>query len=154
MKRCADTLETSEIAQLLGRSRTSVKAKAKHMGISLRKWGENHHRCKHSAGAVESARIAHERGKTPRQIAAEEGLPLATVAAWCYFRQRTEDPAQPMKGLWKSKTSALVVTVLYEKDGQVWWEHKQTWNRPQPTKTEIFLEAMEPYPSNDKTLLP
>ena len=92
LKKCAGVLSAEEIAQLLGRPKSGVQGKALIMGISLMMWGEKHHRAKHPDSAVEFARTLYDKGWSVRKIAAEYKWPLPTVQAWCYFKQRTNDP--------------------------------------------------------------
>jgi hypothetical protein len=75
------------IAEALGRSRDSVKHRARHLGVSLQKHGERCPHAKYSDAVCEAARRAHEAGKKPKQIAAELNIPYSACCDFVYFKR-------------------------------------------------------------------
>tara|TARA_Y100001951_G_scaffold105178_1_gene120469 strand:+ start:2269 stop:2466 length:198 start_codon:yes stop_codon:yes gene_type:complete len=58
----------------------------KHKG---RKYGDAHHRVRHSDETVEQVRQMHDDGVKPAQISRRTGISIDTVNDWIYYRTRT-----------------------------------------------------------------
>ena len=81
-------MTSDEIGQIIGRSGHNVRLYAWKKRISLLAYGQNHWGSKYPNIIVEACRELYEQGHTAPAIAAEYGLPLNTVRAWCYWKKR------------------------------------------------------------------
>lgn len=88
LKNNASTKSAKQIGNELGRSETSVKSKARKMGVRLRKYGENHHLANISNHDVELCRQLEDEGLRPFEISEKMEIEISHVCAILNFRSR------------------------------------------------------------------
>lgn len=86
----AATKTRAQIAEALGRSVGSVKAKAAHYGVILHKTGQLNHRAKFTDATVEKAKWLRKQGWKFTEIAKLTGASPFTIPAWCEGRIRNK----------------------------------------------------------------
>lgn len=79
LHRLSRTHSAAEIGAQLGRSAKSVKEKARHAGIRLRKTGERYHAVRHSTTLVVEVMQLARQGLTCREISNQTGVSPAQV---------------------------------------------------------------------------
>ena len=90
----AATCNSTAIAAVLDRTSDAVKHRARRIGVSLKKCGDNAPNVKYSDALIEAARQLHDQGYGPRWIASRLNINEWTLRSALYYRQRTR-PAQP-----------------------------------------------------------
>jgi hypothetical protein len=83
-----------EIAKRLGRTYDAVMLRAKQLKISVRIYGEGHHKARHSDAIVEEARRLHEEGEKPRAIAKRLGVPYQTIGSFVGYNRCLGPPIE------------------------------------------------------------
>lgn len=86
--------DSHAIARALGRSRDSVKYRAKRLGLSLQLVGDASPRTRYSDELIEKARTLHDKGYGPRWIAKRLQINENTLRSALYYQQRL-NPALP-----------------------------------------------------------
>lgn len=92
LRRMAAEFKAAEIAKALGRTPAATRQRAYKLKVRLEKDGERRHLAKYSDAVVERCRELHDAGKGPAAIARETGVPVGSVKAFVYYRQRTAAP--------------------------------------------------------------
>ena len=87
LKANAAAMTADQLAELLGRTRDSIKGQARKLGVSLRKHGEACSWAKYSNAIVDKARDLHERGVPPRKISEQLSVPYWNVCDFVYFKR-------------------------------------------------------------------
>ncbi|MFL0951012.1 hypothetical protein [Vibrio parahaemolyticus] len=86
------TLSLKEIGKLINRTSGSVGSRARKIGVSLMKHGENHHRAVHSNDDVRLVRALVDDGElTHKQISEVMEISINTVKLISYDKTRTQD---------------------------------------------------------------
>ncbi|HEB0785151.1 TPA: DNA-binding protein [Salmonella enterica] len=88
IRQCAGTMKVEVIGQLIGRTDSAVRAKARELHICLRLRGDHHQSVKYPGRVVEMARELHQEGVKRRDIAEMLGMPIGAVNQYVYFDRR------------------------------------------------------------------
>lgn len=83
----AGTATSAVIGAALGRTGNQIKHMASRYGISLRCYGEHTPWSKYSDECVEQARLLHDRGMKPKQIAAILNIPYWAACDFVYYKR-------------------------------------------------------------------
>ncbi len=84
----AQRMTAKEIGEHLNRTEISIKSKAKQLGVTFQKYGEQHHLAKHCAHDVELCRALEDEGLKPYQIAEKMELDYSYVQCILKYRIR------------------------------------------------------------------
>lgn len=84
----AQCMTAKEIGKHLNRTEVAIKSKAKQLGVTFQKYGEQHHLAKHGADDVELCRALEEEGLKPYQIAEKMELDYSYVQCILKYRIR------------------------------------------------------------------
>lgn len=88
VRQCAGKMKVANIGQLIGRTDSAVRAKARELHICLRLRGDHHQSVKYPYSVVEMARELHQEGMKRRDIAEMLKMPLGMVNQYVYFDRR------------------------------------------------------------------
>ena len=83
-----DTKSASELSEIFGRSRSAIWAKANKLGLSMVKYGNNHHSTKASEWDVKMIRELAKEGMKKRLIAEKLEVSLGTVRSVAGYHSR------------------------------------------------------------------
>ncbi|EPF6559518.1 hypothetical protein KY218_000602 [Serratia marcescens] len=92
LRKYAGKLSAAEIGELFGLSTKTIYRLAQNTGISLQRYGDNHHSAKVSSNDVELCRALYEEGVPVTIIAEKMELPKRYVSQVIRFYGRKRDP--------------------------------------------------------------
>lgn len=87
---CSGKMRVKQIGQLIGRTESAVRTKAREVGINLRLRGKFHQSVKYPATDVELARELHSAGIALSEIAEKLELPAGMVKQYVYLERRVQ----------------------------------------------------------------
>lgn len=85
------TMTMQEVADLIGCTKNHVKGRAKKLGISFMKYGENHHSATTSNEDVELARLLREEGLTAKEVSEKLEISEGVIRNLTQYTYRTRD---------------------------------------------------------------
>ncbi|MEZ9172277.1 hypothetical protein AB4122_12595 [Vibrio cyclitrophicus] len=88
LKLNAQCMTAKEIGKHLNRTEVGIKSKAKQLGVTFQKYGDQHHLVKHCSGDVELCRALEDEGFKPYQIAEKMDLDYSYVQCILKYRIR------------------------------------------------------------------
>lgn len=90
IRQCAGTMTVERIGELIGRTGSAVRTKARELGIKLYLRGKYHQSVKYEADDVRMSRDLHEAGLRAGEIAEKLEIPEGAVKQFIYFERRTQ----------------------------------------------------------------
>lgn len=87
----APTKTSAEIAEVLERTKDGVRGRARKLGISLQKIGENHSSARHDNATIEKVGKLRQQGLFPKEISRETGLPIGTIRSILFGQIRVRE---------------------------------------------------------------
>jgi len=83
-----------QVADLIGCTKGNVIGRARKLGLSFRKYGENHHSATTSNEGVELARLLREEGMPAKEVSEKLEISVGVIRNLTQYTYRTRDHVQ------------------------------------------------------------